>query len=85
MKTATAYVVTICDQNSWFADGTRVILDRCEHEHRTLDGAGKCLARLQRRNSEGMTSAKWYHAGIRHADGTQLSDEEHDEVLVLGR
>lgn len=82
---ATTYTVTVCDRNSWHTDGSSVVLDRCEHQHRTLAGAGKCMLKLQRRNSEGMTSARWYHAGIRHADGSQLSDEEYDEVMTLGR
>ena len=73
---ATTYKTTVISQNSWHFDGSPVIERTCNHSHRTISGATRCLRQLTRRHPDGMYSAAWYHAHVRHADGSQLAEEE---------
>ena len=77
MKT---YTVMVKDPSSWHPDGSPVYLRDCGHKHTTLSGAHRCLCHLTRKLSDGMYSADWYHAEIRHSDGSKLSPEE---ILLL--
>ena len=62
--------------STWLRDGSVVIEARCGHQHRTLTGAHRCLHDLTRTNSDGTTSARWYRAHVRNADGTVLSSDD---------
>jgi len=52
----------------------------CGHSHRTIGGAYRCYRQLTKRLSDGMYSAAWHNAQIRHADGSYLTDEESFEL-----
>ena len=75
-------VMTI-SKNSWNTDGTPIIENECGHKHRTISGAYKCLRNLTKSDSSGMSSAKWYHAKIRHFDGSKFADAENNAVIEL--
>jgi hypothetical protein len=74
------YEVVVTDPNSWNPDGSRIIMHRCPHKHRTISGAVRCRENLIAYNTKtGTWSAKWHGATIMHTDGTHLSIEEREE------
>ena len=87
--TAARYVVAVVAASCWHTDGSAIIERECAHVHRTLSGAARCLAALidshcsscgsRRRCRHGgdrVHSARWHGAGIRHADGSRLTEGE---------
>ena len=80
------YTVVVFATNSWTEDrhGQRfpVVERSCGHEHRTISGALRCERKLRAYDPATRTqSASWYHAVVRHADYSPLTDDEQDELL----
>ena len=79
----TYYHVCVIDQNAWNADGSAITVMACGHKHRTLSAAHRCYEQKTRRLSDGMHSADWYHAQIRHSDGSTLTEDEKNKIDEL--
>ena len=76
------YKVMVVSNNSWNVDGSAIIERECEHNHRTLSGACRCMENLQKM-SDGNRSAKWFNAEIRHADESPLTEEENSKIMNI--
>ena len=59
------YKVMVVSNNSWHTDGSAIIEKECDHNHRTLSGAFRCLRELN-----------WFGSEIRHSDESPLTDIE---------
>lgn len=82
MKTTT-YSVIVNDPNSWHTDGTPVELRRCDHKHRSLRAAHKCMDRLVDYQPGGTHSAAWHNASVRRSDNTPLTEDEGYDLSMF--
>ena len=71
------YQVCAVAHGSWNCDGSAIIERDCGHAHRTIIAAARCMRALKFGGyAAGETRAIWYHACIRHADHSKLSEAE---------
>ena len=75
-----SYKVMVLSKNSYNTNGTPIIDRECEHNHKTLSGACRCLQSKTKMLSDGMYSAAWMDAEIRYSDGSRLTEDELDTV-----
>jgi hypothetical protein len=54
---------------SWNPDGSKIVLDRCPHKHRTRDTASRCLDNLRTDGcADGEWRAYWHNARVQEVE-----------------
>lgn len=82
-ESSTTYAVCVMDRT--VSSPAKVVIRRCGHEHRSIASAQRCCESLTRRFPDGSIPAKWWGAGVRHVDGSALTEAEFDVLIEVAR
>ncbi len=77
MKTTKTYTVTVYEQNTWNADGSKIVVRDCGHSHRSMRAAFNCREKLFNYDPCGGRDGNWFHAVI---PGMTQGDEMEIEI-----